>query len=336
MITFANPLYFLLLFLLIPFVVWYIIYQKRREPTLKIATTESYRENARTLRTSLVHLPFILRGLAFTLLVVALARPQTNRSFSESETQGIDIMMAMDISTSMLTPDLQPSRIEAAKQVAYEFINNRKNDNIGLTLFGGEAFTQCPLTTNHGTLLKMFRQVSCSMAEHGVIAPGTAVGMGIANAVVHLEKSQAKSKIIIMLTDGTNNTGEISPMQAAELAAKEGIRIYTISVGTDAPVAQDVAQLANGETYQAATQSDYDPKMMAEIAAATGGESYRATSATELRKIYGDIDKLEKSKLKVDNYSKRYEAYAYFAWGAFALLLLEVLLRITWLRRIPA
>lgn len=333
--TFAAPLYFLLLLLLIPATWWHFFHLQKRQTTLKVATTESFRHSKKTWRMRLVHLPVVLRALCFIALVIALARPQTNSSAKEGETEGIDIMMAMDISTSMLTADLRPNRIEAAKRVGYEFIANRPNDNIGLTLFGGEAFLQCPLTTNHGALLNQFRLASCSMAEHGIIAAGTAVGMGIANAVTHLEKSSAKSKVIILLTDGANNTGEISPLTASEMAKKLGIRIYTISVGTDAPTKQAVAQLPNGETYEATIDATYDPETLKQIAQQTGGQFYRATSVSELRAIYKDIDNLEKSKLKVKRYDRRTELFPYFALCSLALLILDILLRITWLRRIP-
>lgn len=333
--TFAAPLYFLLLLLLIPATWWHFFHLQKRQTTLKVATTESFRHSKKTWRMRLVHLPVVLRALCFIALVIALARPQTNSFAKESETEGIDIMMAMDISTSMLTTDLRPNRIEAAKRVGYEFIANRPNDNIGLTLFGGEAFLQCPLTTNHGALLNQFRLTSCSMAEHGIIAAGTAVGMGIANAVTHLEKSSAKSKVIILLTDGANNTGEISPLTASEMAKKLGIRIYTISVGTDAPTKQAVAQLPNGETYEATIDATYDPETLKQIAQQTGGQFYRATSVSELRAIYKDIDNLEKSKLKVKRYDRRTELFPYFALCSLALLILDILLRITWLRRIP-
>ena len=245
-------------------------------------------------------------------------------------------MMAMDISTSMMAPDIKPNRIEAAKQVAYEFISSRPDDNIGLTLFGGEAFTQCPLTTDHTTLLSMFRNVSCDLQQNGVISPGTAIGMGIASAVSHLEKSKSKSKVIILLTDGENNTGEISPLMATELAKKYAIRIYTVSLGRKGKIKQVVAQLPNGENYEEEVESSYNPETLQTIARETGGLHYQAGSREKLREIYQDIDRLEKTKLKVTNYDKRYEAYMPFAWIALIALMLEMLLRTTWYRRIPS
>ncbi len=303
---------------------------------MRMATTEQYRVMPRTLRLSLIHLPFTLRMLSFVLLVLVLARPQTRNTLNERETEGIDIVMAMDISTSMLTPDLQPNRIEAAKKVAYEFISNRPNDNIGLTLFGGEAFTQCPLTTDHAALLSMFNNVSCDLQARGIISPGTAIGMGLANAVSHLEGSKAKSKVVILMTDGVNNTGEISPLMAADMARENGVRVYTVALGRmGGKSRQVVAKLPNGEEYTADVDNAADPATLKSIASVTGGLFYQADSNKKLKDIYQDIDKLEKSKLKVLNYDRRYEAYQMFGLAAFVLLLLEVLLRLTWFRRVP-
>ena len=333
--SFANIEYLLFLLLLIPFVIWHFLLRKKQEPTIKMATTMAYMHLPRTPRTALIHLPFILRIITVALIVVIMARPQTSESWHENEVEGIDIMMAMDISTSMLTPDLEPNRIEAAKQVAYEFITNRPNDNIGLTLFGGEAFLQCPLTTDHRALLSMFRSVSCDLQASGVLSPGTAIGMGITNAVSHLEKSKAKSKVVILLTDGVDNTGDISPQMAADIAKQCGIRVYTISLGAAGKSRQAIAQLSNGEYYEADVENSSDPEVLKQIAETTGGQFYQADSENRLREIYNDIDKLENTKLKVLNYNKKYEAYQIFAWVAFFCFLAELLLRITWFRRIP-
>ncbi len=333
--TFANVEFLLLELLLIPYVLWYFLLRRKSEPCALMATTELYRKVPHTFRMSLIHLPFVLRMLTFTFLVIILARPQTQNTLNENEVEGIDIMMAMDISTSMLTPDLSPNRIEAAKQVAYEFISNRPNDNIGLTLFGGEAFTQCPLTTDHAALLSMFKNVSCDWQAEGVISPGTAIGMGLANAISHLENSKAKSKVVILITDGVNNAGEISPLMAADLAKDRGVRIYTIAIGRPGRSRQAIAQLPNGELYEADVDNAADPETLKQIATATGGLFYQASSKQKLRAIYDDINKLEKTKLKVLNYDRHYDAYQIFAWAALACLLLEVLLRLTWLRRLP-
>lgn len=333
--TFLNPAYFLLLSGLIPYTLWYFLRRRKREAKMTIASAEAFRHMPTSWRLRLVHLPFFLHAFCFVMVVVVLARPQTNTSWREGETEGIDIMMAMDISTSMLTPDIAPNRISAAKDVALEFISNRKDDNIGLTLFGGEAFTQCPLTTDHAMLLRTFKSVNCDLQANGVIQPGTAIGMGIASAVGHLEESKAKSKVVILLTDGANNTGDISPLMAADMAKDLGIRVYTILLGSDGKVNVPVARLPNGEVYTTQVEATADPSTLKQIAQATGGIFYRATSRTSLREVYDDIDKLEKTKLKITNFDRRYEAYQPFAWAALLCLLLEILLSVTILRRLP-
>lgn len=334
--TFASPYYLLLLGLLPLLVLWYILRRRHHEPSLKVSTTAPYRQGLPlSWRTALVHIPFVLRLASIALLTIILARPQTTTPRSESETQGIDIMMAMDVSVSMLTADLQPNRIEAAKAVAVEFIAGRPNDNIGLTLFGGEAFTQCPMTTDHGALLSMFRTVNCDLQQYGVISDGTAIGMGITNAVSRLQQSRAASKVVILLTDGANNCGDISPLTAAEIAKKQGVRVYTIAVGKQGKVRMPVAVLPNGEYYYQTVESDMDPATLRLIASLTGGLYYAADSREKLRDIYRDIDRLEKSKLLVHNYKKRYEAYMPFAFALLLTLLCEILLRLTVLRRIP-
>ncbi len=333
--TFANPSYFFLLLALVPYVLWHILWRRRQETPLVVATAETFRAAPVPLRQRLVHLPFALRLVSFTLLTVILARPQTSHSLRESETEGVDIILAMDISTSMLTDDVRPDRIRAAKDVAMRFINNRPNDNIGLTLFGGEAFTQCPLTTDHALLLGMFGNITCEWQANGTIQPGTAIGMGIANAVSHLRDSKAKSKVLILLTDGENNAGEISPLMAADLAKRYKVRVYTILLGKEGKVNVPVAQLPDGEVYQTQMDATADPSTLQRIARETGGVFYRAQSHGALQKVYDDIDRLEKTKLRQSNYSRRYEAYEPFAWALAASLLLELLLSLTWLRRQP-
>lgn len=333
--VFANPITLYLLLLIIPFILWYIKKQKY-QPTLNIASTSVFQKmKVHTPRTLLIHAPFVLRIITIISIILVIARPQTHESLSESERQGIDIMMAIDISTSMLAEDLEPNRIEAAKQVATEFIANRPNDNIGLTLFGGEAFTYCPLTMNHSVLLSMFANVNCDLQAYGIISPGTAIGMGLSSALAHLEHSKAKSRIVILLTDGENNVGNISPLMAAEMAQKQGVRVYTIAIGMQGKSKQVVAQLSNGETYEEEVDNQMDTKTLQTIAAATGGTFYQAASKTKLEEIYSDIDTLEKSKLKVSNYDKYYEAYQPFALTALLCFALEILLRLTLLRRLP-
>lgn len=329
---FANKEYLFLLLLMIPYLIWYLMYRKKSEPTMRMSDTRAYRYAPRSWRVTLMPLQLLLRLAVFVLLVLVLARPQTQNSWKNETIEGIDIMLAMDVSTSMLAEDLKPNRIEAAKQVAADFIIGRPNDNIGLTIFAGEAFTQCPMTVDHASLLNLLHNVRTDIAQR-LIEDGTAIGMGLANAVSRLKESKAKSKVVILLTDGSNNRGDLSPMTAAEIAKSFGIRVYTIGVGTN-KVAPYPMPVAGGIQY-INIPVEIDTKMLNDIAAATDGDFYRATNNKELQQIYKEIDKLEKSKLNVKKYSKRYEAYQPYAIAAVILLLLEILLRITVFRRLP-
>ncbi len=326
--VFANIEYLFLLLLLIPYIVWYILKRKNNEAAIQVSDTHVYEHAPKSYKNYLLHVPFILRVLALILLIIVLARPQTTNSWQNSEVEGIDIMLAVDVSTSMLAEDLKPNRLEAAKDVAATFINGRPNDNIGITLFAGESFTQCPLTVDHSVLLNLIKDVKC-----GLIEDGTAVGMGIANAVTRLKNSKAKSKVIILLTDGTNNRGDISPLTAAEIAKSFGIRVYTIGVGTNgmAPYPYPVG----GTVQYVNLPVEIDEKTLTQIAGITDGNYFRATSNSKLEEVYKEIDKLEKTKLNVKEYSKRQEEYRLFAWVAFICILLEILLRNSILKRIP-
>ena len=330
---FANKEYLFLLLLLVPYIIWYLLYRKKTEPTIRMSDTRAYRFAPRSWKVMLMPVQLVLRLAVFVLLILILARPQTHNSWNNKSIEGIDIMLAMDVSGSMLAEDLRPNRIEAAKQVAAEFIAGRPNDNIGLTIFAGEAFTQCPMTTDHASLLNLLHGVRTDLATRGLIEDGTAIGMGLANAVSRLKNSKAKSKVVILLTDGSNNRGDISPMTAAEIAKSLGIRVYTIGVGTN-KVAPYPMPVAGGVQY-VNIPVEIDSKTLSEIAAATDADFYRATNNKELLNIYKEIDKLEKSKLSVKTYSKRYEAYQSFAIAAVLLLLLEILLRITVFRKLP-
>ena len=330
---FANKEYLFLLLLIIPYLIWYVMFRKKSEPTLRMSDTFAFNYAPKSWRVKLMPLQLLLRIVTFTLIVIVLARPQTSNSWKNKSVEGIDIMLAIDVSTSMLAEDLKPNRIEAAKAVASEFIIGRPNDNIGLSIFAGEAFTQCPMTTDHASLLNLLQNVRTDIAARGLISDGTAIGMGLSNAVTRLKGSKAKSKVVILLTDGSNNMGDISPMTAAEIAQSLGIRVYTIGVGTN-KVAPYPMPVAGGVQY-VNMPVEIDTKMLADIAAATEGDFYRATNTAELKNIYKEIDRLEKSKLNVKKFSKRYEAYQPFALAAAIALLLEILLRITVFRRIP-
>ena len=333
--TFTQPIYFSLLLLLIPYVLWYVLWRNRGRRKMEVSfvfsDTFAYKKAPVSWRVRLIHLPMILRCLAFILIVVAMARPQTYSAWDERSVEGIDIMLAMDVSTSMLAEDLRPNRIEAAKDVAAEFIADRTNDNIGLTIFAGEAFTQCPMTTDHASLLNLLKNVRTDIAADGLISDGTAIGMGLANAISRLKASKAKSRVVILLTDGSNNMGDISPMTAAQIAKSLGVRVYTIGVGTN-KVARYPLPVAGGIQY-VNIPVEIDTKTLKGIAATSDGNYYRATNNKELRQIYRDIDKLEKSRLQVKKFSKRYEAFQPFVLGALLMLLLEILLKYTILRR---
>lgn len=331
--TFQNIEYLLLLLLLIPYILWYILKRKKNDPAMRVADTHAYQYAPKSYKVYLVHAPFLLRLFTFTMIVLILARPQTSNDWKNTEVEGIDIMLVVDVSTSMLAEDLKPNRLEAAKQVASEFIMGRPNDNIGLTIFAGEAFTQCPMTTDHAVLLNLFQGIKCDIAQRGLIQDGTAVGMGIANAVSRLKDSKAKSKVVILLTDGTNNMGDISPLTAAEIAKSFGIRVYTVGVGTN-KMAPYPMPVAGGIQYMN-VPVEIDSKTLASIAAKTDGEFYRATDNRKLEQVYKDIDKLEKTKLNVKKFSKRYEAYSIFAILAALGLLIDILLRSTILKKIP-
>ena len=330
---FANKEYLFLLLLLIPYLIWYLMYRKKSEPTMRMSDTFAFRYAPKSWRQRLMPLQMLLRILAFVMLVVALARPQTHNSWKDKTIEGIDIMLAMDVSTSMLAEDLKPNRIEAAKQVAAEFISGRPNDNIGLTIFAGESFTQCPMTTDHSSLLNLLQNVRTDIAQRGLIEDGTAIGMGLANAVSRLKDSKAKSRVVILLTDGSNNRGDLSPMTSAEIAKSLGIRVYTVGVGTN-KVAPYPMVVAGGVQY-VNIPVEIDVETLKNIAQATDGDFYRATNTKELHSIYKEIDQLEKSKLNVKKYSKKYDVFQPFIAVAVIALLLEILMRITIFRRIP-
>jgi Ca-activated chloride channel homolog len=326
--TFHNPEYLFLLLLLIPIVFWYIWELQKSDASLQISSHKSLIKFPKSRRLKFRHIPFILRTLAITCIIIALARPQASNSWRTQNSEGIDIMMALDLSGTMLAEDLKPNRLEAAKSVAKDFILSRPNDNIGLVVFASESFTQCPLTIDHAVLINLFNGV-----KYGLIDDGTAIGLGLANAVNRIKDSKAKSKVIILLTDGSNNRGDIAPITAAEIAKTFGIRIYTIGVGTNGIVNIPVPT-PMGIQYQQ-VQSEFDAKSLQNIASLTGGKYYNATDNSKLRQIYQSIDQLEKTKISVQQYSKKEEEFYVFSLLAFLFLASEVLLRNTVFRRIP-
>ena len=325
-----HPYMLLLLTLMIPYIIWYVLRHKKSHPALALPEIAKYRYAPRTLRTLLIPMPNVLRLVLFTLVVIILARPQQKHSWSSADVEGIDIMLSVDVSTSMLTQDFKPNRVEALKHIAQEFVDKRPNDNIGLTLFAAEAFTQCPLTTDHAVLMNLYNSVDNQMAAKGMIADGTAIGDGIMNALLRLRESKAKSKVIILLTDGVNNSGTIAPLTAAEIAKKYGVRIYTIGIGRNgmAPF-----PLPTGGT--AMVPVDIDEPTMRKISEETGGKYFRAEQNTDLSDVYSEIDQMERTKFNVTQYHKRDERYEPFALAAFVVLLLEILLRLFVVRRLP-
>ncbi len=326
--SFKNPEYLFFLLVLVPMIYWYIKELRKADASIQISSISRLKESPRTAKQKFRHLPFILRILAVTLLIFALARPQSSSNWRTENKEGIDIMMALDISGTMQVEDLRPSRIEAAKEVAIDFIRSRPNDNIGLVVFAAESFTQCPLTTDHAVLINLFSGI-----HYGMIPDGTAIGLGLANAVNRLKDSKAKSKVIILLTDGSNNQGDIAPITAAEIAKTYGIRVYAIGVGSHGIVNMPV-QTPFGVRYQQ-MESEFDEKTLKDIAEMTGGKYFRATDTATLRAIYQEIDQLEKTKISVQEFNNKTELYGVFALLAFLFFLSEVILRNSWLRTLP-
>lgn len=327
---FKNPYFFALLAVIIPYVLWYALKFKKSQPALKMPETAKYRYVPKSFRIYLMHVPFILRIILLVLVVIILARPQSKNTWSNTDVEGIDMMLAVDVSTSMLAQDFKPNRVEALKEIAKRFIESRPNDNIGLTIFAGEAYTQCPLTIDHSVLMSLYETVDCQMAANGTLEDGTALGDGIMNALLRLRDSKAKSKVLILLTDGVNNSGNISPMTAAEIAKKNKVRIYTVGIGKNGMA---MYPLPTGGTVMLPTE--IDEKTMTDIAELTGGKYFRAKKNSELEEIYKEIDKMERTKFNVTQYSKRNELYEPFALAALIVFLLELLMRLVVLKRLP-
>ena len=327
-ITFAYK-HFLYLLLIIPFIsVWYIWRRNERTTDVRFAHTEFVSGLKKTLRQRLVHLPFFLRMLVLALLIIAMARPQSTSRTHDVNVEGIDIMIALDISGSMLAEDFRPNRMESAKVTALEFIDMRPGDRIGMTVFSGQSFTLCPLTTDHALLKEL-----ASGAGPGMVEDGTAIGDGLATAINRLRESQAISKVIILLTDGINNAGVIDPMTAAEIAAMYDIRVYTIGVGSSGPVPYPF-QTPLGIRYQN-VEIPVDEGLLKEMAAITGGQYFWADSQNKLEEIYMEIDQMERTKIDVTEFTRKHDEYLTWVLLALFLLGLELVLRNTWLRTVP-
>lgn len=319
-ITFAHPWVFILLIIIPLLSFWYYKRHGRASAPIAFSGFENLQGIPSSWRVKWRHSLFVLRLLAIALLITALARPQSSTSRQDVTVEGIDIVMALDISSSMLAEDFSPNRLEAAKAVADEFIKGRPGDRIGLVVFAGEAFTQCPLTTDHTVLHDLFGKI-----KSGMIEDGTAIGDGMATAVNRLQESLAVSKVIILLTDGENNRGNIDPLMAAEIAKTYGLRIYTIGVGTEGMAPYPV-KTPFGTQYQN-VEVKIDEKLLATMADATGGKYFRATDNRSLKAIYGEIDQMEKSRIDVTEFRKKHEEFLPFALFATIFLLVELALR---------
>ena len=321
-IEFANPKLLWLLLLVPLAIVWYILRHKKQEASVRFSDMSGFVKLPKTWKAYLRHLLFALKMAALALLIVALARPQSSSTNSTSNIEGIDIVMAMDVSGSMLARDLKPDRLTAAKNVASDFVKDRPSDRMGLVIFSGETFTQVPLTTDHGVMLNMLAEM-----KNGLIDDGTAIGDGLATAISRLKDSEAISKVVILLTDGMNNAGSVDPYTAAEMAKLYGIRVYTIGVGTYGTAPYPVQTPFGTQIQQ--VKVEIDEKLLTTIANSTGGKYFRANSNQKLDEIYQEIDKLERSKIEVTEFRRLHEEfYPLVAW-ALALLLLEFLLRKT-------
>ncbi len=321
----------LLWLLVIPavLVVHYIYLElAQRHPHLRVSSSVPWMVSGTSFMAVLRHLPFLLRTFALVMIVIAIARPRSSTEMERIDTEGIDIVLAMDVSTSMLARDLTPDRINASKDIAIEFISQRPSDRMGIVVFAGESFTQCPLTTDRATLINLMKEIQTDLIEDG-----TAIGNGLATAVARMKDSDAKSRVVILLTDGVNNRGEISPQMAAEIAKTYGIRVYTIGVGKEGMAPYPVMTPWGVEVQN--VKVEIDEKLLAEIAESTGGRYFRATDNTKLAEIYSEINKMEKARTTVDSFPVYKELFGLYALLALLALLLEFFIDRFVLRRLP-
>ncbi len=325
---FADPEYLWLLLLIPAAIAWYWYKLRHSSVSMQMSSTAVFKNQSQGWKHYTRYSLFGLRMLVAALLILAVARPQTNLNRQDISVEGIDIILATDISSTMLAEDLRPNRLEAAKEVAVEFISSRPDDRIGLVVFSGESFTQCPLTSNHALLINLYKDIS-----FGMIDDGTAIGDGLATAVNRLKESKAKSKVIILLTDGINNMGSIDPESAAEIAELYGIRIYTIGVGTLGTALVPV-RTQFGMQYQR-MEVQIDEPLLKKISALTNGKYFRATNKQKLQEVYREIDRLEKSKIDVTEFSRKKEEFLPFVILALLFLSFEFVLRFIVLKLIP-
>lgn len=330
MMQFANPQYLWLFLVFIPLIVWYILKQHRAQPSIAVSSTSAFSNLPRSYKEYLRHFLFILRLSTIGCVIVILARPQSSDNWDKTRTEGIDIVIALDVSTSMLAQDFKPDRFEAAKEVATKFVSGRENDNIGLVIFAGESFTSMPMTTDRQMLVNYINSM-----KMGMLVDGTAIGTGLATAINRIKEGPAKSKSIILITDGVNNAGTVTPNDAADIAKELGIKVYTIGVGTNRENAMYPIQDNFGRVQLVPMKVEIDEITLKNIAETTGGQYYRAQDKSALSDIFDEIDKLEKTKMDVLNFSQTHDDYMAWAWFAIGLFILELLMRYSILRTNP-
>lgn len=329
MMFFEYPILLWLLAVPVLMAVHYIYMEYAgRRPHMRVSTSVPWTIGGMSVMNVLRHVPMLLRIFALVMIVIALARPRSSEEFSKIDTEGIDIALTMDVSTSMLARDLTPDRISASKDIAIEFISQRPSDRMGIVVFAGESFTQCPLTTDRATLINLMKEV-----QTGVIEDGTAIGNGLATAVARLKDSDAKSRVVILLTDGVNNSGEMSPQMAADIAKTYGIRVYTIGVGKEGEAPYPVMTPWGVQVQN--MKVEIDEALLKEIAESTGGRYFRATDNTKLAEIYGEINRMEKARTTVDSFPVYEELFGRYVVWALLALMLELLLNWFVIRRLP-
>ena len=327
---FAKPIFLWLFLLYIPLIVWYILKNKKSDAAIRISSVSAFSKLPTSYKVYLKHFLFVVRLAALGCVIIILCRPQTHDSWESSKTEGTDIVISLDVSTSMLARDFNPDRFEAAKEVASKFINGRESDNIGIVIFAGESFTLVPMTTDKAVLVNYIKEIKMGMLEDG-----TAIGDGLATAINRIKDGKAKSKSIILLTDGSNNTGVVAPLTAADIAAKYGIKVYTIGVGTTGSALFPVGVNVYGKVEYQQLPVVIDEATLKRIANKTGGKYFRATSKHVLKEIFSEIDKLEKTELDVRKYNQTEDNYMPWALLLLALLLIDIIARHTVLRNIP-
>lgn len=329
--VFENPACLFLLLLLLPAIAYYIWKQKTAQASLQISTTQQFSRLPRSWKEYLRHINFVFLLASLALIIIVLARPQSSDSWSRTDTEGIDIVLSLDVSNSMQTSDFKPNRLEASKDVAMQFVAGRPNDNMGMVIFGKESFTLCPMTSDHAVLSNMIKSVDFDLID----GSQTAIGDGLVTAVNRIRNGQAKSKVIILLTDGSNNSGDVAPRDAASVAKAMNVRVYTIGVGSKGEIEQVVGYDPFGRPVTQKVKADIDEDVLQAMAQMTGGRYFRATNKSKLADIFDEIDQMEKTKMNIREFSRKEEEYLPFVLAALAFLLLHIIIKTTILRNIP-